>query len=209
MDSGEYSMTASRAFYEARTLPACRDCSAFAPARYRLTVNCRNTAPIAIATALLSALAPQETSKLEGPDVEFVWYAEAEEGRRRLRHRLGQILYQGVKPSDIVILSTRGQDKSSIARQLEGMTAPVRTTDGAITPAGTIRYSTIHAFKGLEADVVVLVDVVDLQSAEALDALYVGASRARALLVVLIPESLRPDFLDLSERFGERIGSVA
>ena len=181
----------------------------FAPARYRLTVNCRNTAPIAIATALLSALAPQETSKLEGPDVEFVWYAEAEEGRRRLRHRLGQILYQGVKPSDIVILSTRGQDKSSIARQLEGMTAPVRTTDGAITPAGTIRYSTIHAFKGLEADVVVLVDVVDLQSAEALDALYVGASRARALLVVLIPESLRPDFLDLSERFGERIGSMA
>lgn len=59
----------------------------------------------------------------------------------------------------------------------------------------TIRVSTTHAFKGLEADVVLLAGINDHQKSCSPQNLYVGASRARSMLFIfhlknwLIPKS--------------------
>jgi len=54
-----------------------------------------------------------------------------------------------------------------------------------------IPYTTISAFKGLEADIVILTDIEKLDGYWWQAVLYVGMTRARVELVVLLPEKLR------------------
>jgi ATP-dependent exoDNAse (exonuclease V) beta subunit len=71
---------------------------------------------------------------------------------------LSQILAEGVfKPKDIVLLSLyRDGSLGSMLAALPQWTNRIRPFRGDLD---CIRYTTIHAFKGLEAPVVVLTDV--------------------------------------------------
>ena len=51
---------------------------------------------------------------------------------------------------------------------------------------GTVTFSSIQAFKGLEADVVILCDA---QLSETSPLMYVGSSRAKHILIVLAAAS--------------------
>ena len=70
-----------------------------------------------------------------------------------------------------------------------------------------IGFSTIAGFKGLEADAVLLVDVKDLESAKALLDIYIGASRARAVLGLALSEDLRESYNLRAEDFAERLAA--
>ena len=61
------------------------------------------------------------------------------------------------------------------------------TTELAAGRTGHVRIGTIQGFKGLEADVVILVGLTSKAAARP-DWLYVGASRARAALYLLALE---------------------
>ena len=67
---------------------------------------------------------------------------------------------------------------------------------------GSVAFSTISSFKGLESEVVLLVDVDDLESPEGLASIYVGASRARVALVVFLSVTQRDRFQALAREFG-------
>jgi superfamily I DNA/RNA helicase len=69
-------------------------------------------------------------------------------------------------------------------------------------PADAIRFSTVASFKGLEADIVLLLDVDDLESVGALSSIYVGASRAKVLLVLFLDEGVRSALSEQARRFG-------
>ncbi len=66
---------------------------------------------------------------------------------------------------------------------------------------------TIHSFKGLESDVVFLIDIDDLETPASRSAVYVGASRARAILYVLLSTACRPSFLTHAEQYGATVTS--
>ncbi|MDZ7301724.1 MAG: ATP-binding domain-containing protein [candidate division KSB1 bacterium] len=55
-----------------------------------------------------------------------------------------------------------------------------------------ISFATIQAFKGMESPVVVLCDVDRIEGREPQSLLYVGMSRARSLLIVLLHEQTKP-----------------
>ena len=59
------------------------------------------------------------------------------------------------------------------------------------TPQRCIRFSTIHSFKGLESQVVIMVDIEEVDDDKSQSLLYVGMSRARSLLILLIHERAR------------------
>ena len=61
------------------------------------------------------------------------------------------------------------------------------------TVATQVPYSTVHAFKGLESSAVVLLDVNPLvdRSGDAL--LYVGMTRARSRLIMILSEQARSE----------------
>ena len=80
----------------------------------------------------------------------------------------------------------RRLEKSCLAGKAELAGFPVAAIgdDGAAPVAGAIRYATPHRFKGLEADVVLLLDVDGSEWAMKPRNLYVAASRARLRLHV-------------------------
>jgi len=176
------------------------------PAQYRLTVNCRNTAPIAVSTALLSGIAADETLVVGGPEVEIRWHRNAATQVRQVSRHLNRLLSGGLRPSDVILLSTRRLSRSSLASGLDSVPYDVREmSEEPLGPEKALRYSTIAGFKGLEADAVLIVDVNDLTSEESHSALYVGASRARALLALFISEEVRTEYEMLAEDFGRRL----
>ncbi len=184
--------------------PALRRLLDASPAQYRLSVNCRNTRPIAITNRLVSGIGSEETLKAEGPDVEQIWYRDDAHQRREVRKCLNRLLGEGIGPEDIVILSRYSLDKSALAGGLPQVPYPLQDgVDGGAAPV--IRFSTVSSFKGLDSDVVLLVDVDDLASLAGLGQFYVGASRAKAYLAVFIAEAEKSHFEDRAREFGRSL----
>lgn len=179
-----------------------------APARYRLSVNCRNTKPIAVTVALLSGVDCDATLVVDGLEVEEHWYRDEPHQRRLMRDCLNRILSGGVRPEDIVILSHRRLEASGVREGLPGVPFPLARLDDEYdygVPDHVIRFSTIGAYKGLEADAALIIDIDDLSSSEALRALYVGASRPRAVLATFLAESCRADYEARAFDYGRRL----
>ena len=108
----------------------------------------------------------------------------SEEIATQLRTLLRDLLrHQGLKPEQVIVLSPyrHSNATSTWAAGLEGV---AHTTDLVSLGAGQLRVGTIQGFKGLEADVVVIVGI-DSRCQRHPATLYVGASRARAALYVL------------------------
>lgn len=171
---------------------------------FRLTVNCRNTEPIAVASALLGGGRPSEVLRAQGPQVDEIWYRDAAQQQRELGRLLGRLLgAEGVPAEQIVVLTRRRLENSSLPASLPG--CPLPLVPLGPTSRRCIRHSTIASFKGLEADVVVLAELDDLLSDEAGLLNYVAASRARGHLVLLLDERRRGDYGVLGGRLGEAL----
>ncbi len=97
---------------------------------------------------------------------------------RRILHEL--IDRGGLRPEDIVILTGRSPAKSRVAALQQPVGPAVVSADGG---PGVVRLSSVQAFKGLEAPVVILTELD--HHPRALPLFYVGASRAMNHLIVL------------------------
>jgi superfamily I DNA/RNA helicase len=146
-----------------------------------------------------------------GPDVEQIWYGNPAEERRLISRRLNAILSDGIKPQDIVVLSKRTRERGCLHEGLESVVYDLAELgeETGHRRRESIPFATVSAYKGLEADVVFLVDVDDLRKEDSLAALYVGASRARALLVVFLADSVRTDYELRAREYGQRLSEAS
>ncbi|MDE2989413.1 MAG: ATP-binding domain-containing protein [Chloroflexota bacterium] len=99
---------------------------------------------------------------------------------RKQLHRL--VAEEKVDTEQITVLSTHKTSRSHLARRRR-----LGNFNLTARPQGPsdIRFTSLHAFKGLESDVVILVDV-DGNSQSCSDRhLYVASTRAQELLIVL------------------------
>lgn len=169
---------------------------------FRLTVNCRNTQAIATRTSLLSGVELDRALAEEGPPVAEYSYVDVDDERRNLRRVLNRLLSEGFPPESIVVLSPRPFRQSCVASGLDDLEIQVLPAESR-RPA--IGFSEVAQFKGLESDAVVLVDIDDLATADGLRSVYLGASRARVLLVVFRAQSTDEDYRILAKEFGRRL----
>lgn len=176
------------------------------PVDWPLTVNCRNTSPIATQVALLTDMDPVETLTVDGPPVEYLWWENATDERRQVITRIGALLHEGFASDQIILLSPHRLQNSCMAEGGEVGKGPLTdiSRGGWNDRTDGVRFSTVASFKGLESDVVVLIDLDDL-SEDVHPLLYVGASRARVLLVVAVAESQRTRFGELARELGRRL----
>jgi hypothetical protein len=159
---------------------------------YPLPVNCRNTQHIhdTILRFYDSKIRPTARGP-QGRPVEVVEYSDSQQVHTVLASVLRRLQVEDRVPSDqIVVLTPLSRRKSSLwaSAQKSGL----RIADKWPAPAGQVCCSTIHAFKGLEASVVVLAEAECLRSPQWTDAdslLYVACSRACSHLIVLLPSS--------------------
>ena len=125
---------------------------------------------------------PVECLGPEGPEVDFMQVGgPIRKELSRVLHRL--VTEQGVRASDIVVLTPRAIASSEVAGEVGAFrlsAVPSRRND--------IRLSSIKRFLGLEAQVVVLCELPQPSHPEFQSLMYVGLSRARAHLVVLRDE---------------------
>lgn len=164
-------------------------------AKSRLTWNCRNSRSIAEATEVVTGV-ESRVRKSDGtvPELEVEHHYCRKSGLAKLLTRTVERLTAGGTPvEDVVVLSPCRIDdpqKSGLAgiERIAGHPL-VRAEPGAEAEPGAIRVSTISRFKGLESNVVVMVNVDAMDGARNESLLYVGMTRARALLVLLIADT--------------------
>lgn len=165
--------------------------------KFRLRINCRNSMRIAEAVAITAGMSPgysRVLQEIESTDVEPVFYRKAADQGIGLLSTVKKLL-RSFRPSEIVILSTRSDSESCAANVSQGIDgfafAPYRQS---VNDLGVIRHASVHAFKGLESAAIVLTDVEGIEGDQAKALLYVGMSRARVQLYILMNERARPAY---------------
>jgi hypothetical protein len=162
--------------------------------RAKLTLNCRNTRRIAEETSLLSGFdrPPYRMNQELGLAVDHRYWKKPADLVATLDKLVSRLVVEGIKPNDVVILSPRRLDASSLkgVASIGGLTVCDVSADQQIGDKA-VAFSTIHAFKGLESAVTIVIDIEQVDSEEARSLLYVGMSRARSLLVLMIREAAR------------------
>jgi len=170
---------------------------------YMLTVNCRNTRPIADRVEDLSGVRLEHLAFVEGPSAHDTEWADEGAEAKRVAAMLREWIERGMSPEELILLSPR-RFENSVASRLRGLPAKVTDMSGQRPEPDpkTIAFSTVQAFKGLESEAVLLLDVDDLDSDRMRLLLYVGASRARTVLGVARSEATTPTFVS---RIAERV----
>ena len=155
---------------------------------FPLRANRRSTRAIAEFAARLGSVRvrhPYGVPDGETPTVSS--WATPEEQRRLVEGKLRWLLEEEKVPlGRIVVIGTRRLENSLFGREPKLWLLPVESIDdeGRAPNEGSVRYSTIQRFKGLDADVVLLVDVDGSRHACTPLHLHVAASRARHRLYV-------------------------
>lgn len=199
-----------RAFYDPKQdifdggLGRIRNLNVFGPARGTLSVNCRNTQPIAVHTALLSGYPLQETLCVDGPDVEMYYFRDSSEQDKLAGRAVERVLSQHVPAEEIVCLSPKRIEAEALRKRLGLKCRIVDLTEGRQN-SGDLGLCTISAFKGLERDVVFLIGLEDIHSTEGAQLLYVGASRARVLLGVFVSVDEQRFVGERAQEFGRSL----
>jgi hypothetical protein len=119
----------------------------------------------------------------QGRPVEVLDYATDEDLVRTVDAVLTNLIEQEEVPvGDIVVLTPAGRDKSVLwSRRTLGRHA---LTD-VPTDDGSVLWSTVHSFKGLERPVVILAELGERHDTEIEPYLRVGGTRAKSHLIVI------------------------
>ncbi len=162
-------------------------------ASFKLTVNCRNTKQIADANTLTTGITNIGRPKVNGLSVQYIPYKDKTDERNLLEKTLKELKDDGVCGGDLIILSR--YSLSNPANCLNSNSKATQTgvikSSGQIWRAKTteVRFSTISAFKGLEAKAVILIDVDGFTDQTLRLLNYVAISRATSLLYILYDSS--------------------
>lgn len=162
-----------------------------------LSLNRRNSREIAQETTMLAAPRVPSVGVTAGVPVEYVWYEAPADQPKRLRNLLYRLYEDGVSAGRVTVLSPRSPAHACFASVNDPVLEPVteqNVFDVVTGHHGATTYSTVSAFKGLENDYIVLADVESLGSDWWRSVVYVGMSRARAGLCLLVPNSIRPTY---------------
>ena len=160
------------------------------PVRIPLTTNCRNSLPILQRIQADLDADVGNSGVGDGPAVREVCVVDADSAIQALDKELHNLVdVEGFNPGDIVVLSPLPFVQSWTSSLSENLRDSICVLDDA-SPRNmnrhTLGFAQIGDFKGLESEVVVLVDMPRPGHSEPLRSLhYVGMSRARALLSMI------------------------
>lgn len=159
--------------------------------RTRLSLNCRNTRQIAEQAAIVSSSTSRVSTRIDGAAVEFCCYRKRDGWFADLAQVLQKLEEEGVARGRVSVLTVKSPSSEEEARLHKMGLRPLCEQD--VPKLGTsllehVTWSTISGFKGLENDVAVVVGIEDIDRDWHRSVAYVGMSRARSRLYVVIRE---------------------
>ena len=164
-------------------------------ATYSLRVNCRNRPRVAELVHLLGGLNPKY-SKVRRPDDQvepsIIPYKNENQQQTKLVSIIDMLVKDGYTNSEIVILSPRSDEYSTASK--------IKHTSITFNPIksnhkDSIGFCTIHAFKGLEAPVIIVTDIEEIGSENAKSLLYIAITRSLERLFILVSDNARKGLL--------------
>lgn len=164
--------------------------------KYSLRINCRNARPIAETLEITSGLVPgyrKVLHDIEGSDVDPLFYSSATEQEKQLAFAIND-LKKIFKAGEIIVLSMLSDESSCAGCASSDITGTKFASIRKVQDGYTIPFTSIHAFKGLEAPAVIITDIDILNDEKARALLYVGMSRARVRLFLLMHENCRKNY---------------
>lgn len=164
---------------------------------YSLRVNCRNKPRVAEVVHQLGGLNPAYSRILrpdDGVDPKLLFYEDQTAQQRMLAEVLDELQRDGFAPSDLAVLSTR-TPSSSVAAQVTSPPWKDRLRPIGSATGKQIGYTSVHAFKGLEAGAVIVTDIEGIS--QAADIFYIAVTRALHRLVLLIDARAKQDVLNI------------
>jgi hypothetical protein len=170
------------------------------PARFHLGNNCRNAPRIVEFIKLLGRLDRGYVRVMRpdsGADPRIRFQSGPERGCELLAETLAELYHDGFTGQDIVVLSPRSQ--GSCAERLAEAPWSDRLAPADDAGPGQIPYTTIHAFKGMEAAAVVVTDLEEVDGRRMESLFYVAITRATDRLVLLMDEGMRVNLTRLLE----------
>lgn len=159
-----------------------------------LPTNRRNTIPIATETEIITSPKFPAKATVDGIPVKTRWYSKSSEQPAALARVLKSLLDAEVLPYQITVLSPRKIEDCCAMKLSEADFEPVKRENAwkvGTRDLNKITFSTVSSFKGLENDFIVLTDVDELNSEWWRGVVYVGMSRARVGLNLLINSNLK------------------
>lgn len=163
-----------------------------------LTKNCRNAGQVVGQINLVFSVQPPYKSflpELDGAEARPEFWSSKVDQCNLVENALERYT-KTYYPNEIVILSPYTEDAvwSDMRGEWSARLAPASSE--RLEDKNKIKFSTIHAFKGLESPVVIVTDIDDLSDAT-LSLLYVAISRAKACVTILMHHKLKKRWLGL------------
>jgi hypothetical protein len=159
------------------------------PAKIPLVTNCRNSEPILKKVQDTLALDMGTKGTGMGPKVHEL--IDTQNNGSILNQEIKSMLQGGVSPSSITILSPLGYEESTISLLPKKMQKNIVKLDDysmRSLPLPEISFSEIKNFKGLENEVIIVIDLAEPQNIKESSKkveYYVAMSRARGLLSII------------------------
>lgn len=169
------------------------------PPKFLLKINCRNTRQIGEETSIISGFEkpPFLLEHLEGIPVEYIFYKDETDQKKLLGEQLKKLSERGLPFNELIIVSPR-KFENSCSNSFSGFTIrEIKNTSEIAAPQNFFGFATVQSYKGMESNYVVITDIEDLTSEVAKSLLYVGMSRAKYGLILLIAESMRNDYREI------------
>jgi superfamily I DNA/RNA helicase len=169
------------------------------PTKFFLQRNCRNTKQIGEETSLISGFAkpPFLLEHLEGIPVEYAFYNNQKEQAELLKSQLNLLSKNGLPFNELIILSQKKLE-NSCAVTISGITIKeIKHTQEISVGQNYYGFATVQSYKGMECNYVLITDIEDLTTENAKSLLYVGMSRARYGLIMLVSESVRNQYREI------------
>ncbi len=160
----------------------------YLPAEIPLKKNCRNTKPIMNKIQTLTSFDMGNVGTGIGPEVDFIYYSEKPE--EKLIQVLINLHKNNIDYNNITILSTKDFQNSCINNLHRDTKKKIEIIDErniSKPNINKIKFCTISNYKGLESQSVILIDMdKNIENYNSL--LYVGMSRARSKLTIIIKQ---------------------
>jgi hypothetical protein len=172
------------------------------PTKFILKINCRNTKQVGEETSLISGFEkpPFLLEHLEGIPVEYIFYKDGAEQKKLLREQLRKLSKNKLPLHELIIVSPI-KFENSCSNSFAGFTIrEIKNISEIVETQNFFGFATVQSYKGMESNYIVITDIEDLTSEVAKSLLYVGMSRARYGLILLIAESTRNDYREILKR---------
>ena len=158
--------------------------------KFKLFVNCRNTVQIGTYSSKASGVEIKEFLQENGEEVQRISFVDKNDFKVQIKEIMKKLRAEKIEATDIAFLAPKKYSNSILYE----IGFEVNELGDNYSPESKLpKFATIQGFKGLDAKIVILVDVDAIHPKNFSKFIYIAGTRARTLLYVVASDEFWKD----------------